>query len=100
MKRASGSSVTNKNNAFERRETMTTLDISKARNELHKLADTVIKYDDVVRISSKKGNVVLMSEERYNSLLESLYLARIKGVYDAIEEAVNTPTEDFIKEIS
>ena len=79
---------------------MTTLNIGKARNEFHKLANTVIKYDEVIRINTKKGNVVLMSEERYNSLLESLYLARIKGMYDDIEEVVNTPTEDFIKEIS
>ena len=79
---------------------MTTLNIGKARNEFHKLANAVIKYDDVVRINTKQGNVVLMSEERYNSLLESLYLARIKGMYDDIEEVVNTPTEDFIKEIS
>ena len=41
---------------------------------------------------------IMMSEEDYKSLIESLYLAGIKGVYEDIEEAVNTPTSEFIKE--
>ena len=77
---------------------MVTLNISKARDELYKLASTCIKYNDVVNINTKEGNVIMISEEDYNSLLESLYLAGIKGVYEDIEEVVNTPTKDLINE--
>ena len=77
---------------------MVTLNISKARDDLYKLASTCIKYNDVVNISTKDGNVIMISEEDYRSLLESLYLAGIKGVYEDIEEVVNTPTKDLIKE--
>lgn len=77
---------------------MITLNISNARDELYKLASSCIKYNDVVNISTKEGNVILLSEDDYNSLLESLYLAGITGVYEDIEEAVNTPTSAFIKE--
>ena len=77
---------------------MITLNISNARDELYKLASSCIKYNDIVNISTKEGNVILLSEDDYNSLLESLYLAGITGVYEDIEEAVNTPTSAFIKE--
>lgn len=77
---------------------MINLNISNARAELYKLAASCIKYNDVININTKDGNVIMMSEEDYNSLIESLYLAGIKGVYEDIEEAVNTPTSEFIKE--
>ena len=67
---------------------MATLNISKARDELYKLASSCIKYNDVVNINTKDGNVIMISQDDYNSLLESLYLAGIKGVYEDIEEAL------------
>ena len=76
---------------------MINLNISNARDELYKLASSCIKYNDVINISTKEGNVILLSEDDYNSLIESLYLAGIKGVYEDIEEAVKTPTSEFNK---
>lgn len=77
---------------------MINLNISNARDELYKLASSCIKYNDVVNISTKEGNVIMMSEDDYNSLIESLYLAGIKGVYEDIEEVIKTPTSELSKE--
>lgn len=77
---------------------MINLNISNARDELYKLASSCIKYNNVVNISTKEGNVILLSEDDYKSLIESLYLAGIKGVYESIEEAVKTPTSEFDKD--
>ena len=77
---------------------MINLNISNARNELYKLASSCINYNDIVTISTKEGNVILLSEDDYNSLIESLYLAGIKGVYKDIEKAVNTLSSEFLKE--
>ena len=77
---------------------MINLNISNARNELYKLAASCIRYNDVVNISTKDGNVILLSEDEFNNLIESLYLAGVKGVYEDIEKAVNTPTSEFSKE--
>lgn len=77
---------------------MINLNISNARDELYKLASSCIKYNSVVTINTKEGNVILLSEDDYNSLIESLYLAGIKGVYEDIEEAVKTPTSELSKE--
>lgn len=77
---------------------MLNINISNARSDLYKIASSCIRYNDVVNISTKEGNVILLSEDDYNSLIESLYLAGIKNVYEDIEEAVKTPTSEFIKD--
>ena len=74
------------------------MNISNVRKTLYKLASSCIKYNDVINISTKDGNVIMISEDEYNSLIESLYLAGIKNVYEDIEEAVNTPTSEFSKD--
>ena len=76
---------------------MVNLNISNARQDLYKIASSCIKYNDVVSISTKEGNVIMLSEDDYNSLIESLYLAGIKNVYEDIQEVVNTPTDELIK---
>lgn len=85
-------------NNSERRVNMINLNISNARDKLYNLASSCIKYNDVVNISTKEGNVVLLSEDDYRSLIDSLYLAGVKGVYEDIEEAVKTPTSEFSKD--
>ncbi len=77
---------------------MVNTNISNARADLYKLAASCINYNDVINISTKDGNVIMLSEDDYNSLIESLYLAGIDGVYESLEEINNTPTSEFIKE--
>ena len=77
---------------------MVNTNISNARSELYKLASSCIEYNDIVNISTKQGNVIMLSEDDYNSLIESLYLAGIDGFYDSLDEIRNTPTSELIKE--
>ena len=77
---------------------MVNTNISNARTDLYKLASSCITYNDIVNISTKEGNVIMISEENYNSLIESLHLTGIEGFYDSLNEIRNTPTSDFIKE--
>lgn len=78
---------------------MINVDISNARDKFYNLASSCIKYNDIVTINTKEGNVVLLSEDNYCSLIESLHLAGVKGVYEDIEEAVKTPTPEFFKDV-
>lgn len=73
---------------------MTNTNITQARSNLFKLADQVIKFNDIVNIATKDGNVILLSEEDYNSLIETVYLCNIPGMHDSLLEAKETPTED------
>ena len=76
---------------------MMNINITNARAELFKLASSCIKYNNVININTKEGNVIMMSEEDYNSLMESLYLAGIPGMYESIIEGANTELEDCEK---
>jgi PHD/YefM family antitoxin component YafN of YafNO toxin-antitoxin module len=72
---------------------MTQINITTVRSELYKIASTCIKYNEVISISTKEGNLVMMSEDDYRSIMESLALSGIKGLYESIVEGVNTPIE-------
>lgn len=76
---------------------MQNTNITSARAELFKLASSCIKYNNVININTKDGNVIMLSEEDYNSLLETLYLAGIPGMYESIIEGANTPLEECEK---
>lgn len=76
---------------------MTNVNITNARQDLFKLASSCIKYNDTITVSTKEGNVVMMSEEDYKNLIESLALAGIPGLYESIQEGVNTPLSECKK---
>ena len=76
---------------------MTQLNASQARNNFFSLIESVAANNDVARITSRAGNAVIMSEDEYKSLQETLYLMGIPGMWDSIIEGVNTPLEDCVK---
>lgn len=73
---------------------MTTTNITKARSNLFDLAERVVKFNDTINVTTKDGSFVMISEEDYNGLMETLYLYSIPGMKDSIEEGINTPLED------
>ena len=73
---------------------MTNTNITQARANLFKLADRVIKFNDIINITTKDGNIVLLSEEDYNGLMETVYLCNVPGMRESILEAKETPTEE------
>lgn len=73
---------------------MTNTNITQARSNLFKLADQVIKFNEIVNITTKEGNVVMMSEEDYRGLMETLYLYNIPGMRESLLEGMKTPDEE------
>ena len=71
--------------------------ITNARNNLFELVDEVIEKNEVYRITSKKGSVVLLSEEDYSGIMETLYLTSIPGMREQLIEGLNTPAEECVK---
>lgn len=76
---------------------MTTVNITNARQELFKLAQSCIKFNDRINVSTKDGNFIMLSEEDYNNLLESLYLAGIPGMYESIQKGLDTPLSECVE---
>jgi PHD/YefM family antitoxin component YafN of YafNO toxin-antitoxin module len=74
---------------------MTSTTITKARSDLFNLIGNVVNLNDVLKISTKDGNAVVMSEEDYNSLMETLYLCNQPGVVESVLEERKGNKEDF-----
>ncbi len=66
---------------------MTTLTASQARQSLFELLKKSVKGHIPVKITSKNGDVVLLSQEDYESLLETLELLSTPGMLKSIREA-------------
>ena len=66
---------------------MKTITASRARTELFNLLKGTVKGHRQVRITSKEGNTILMSEEDYESLIETLQLLSEPGMKDSIRKA-------------
>ena len=59
---------------------------SNFKNNLDSCLESVVKNNEEIVITTKRGNAVVVSEERYHSLLETLYLSSQKGLVDKIKE--------------
>lgn len=70
--------------------------ITNFRKNLYGMVDQTIKYDEPITVSTKTGNAVLISEEDYNSLMETLYLTTIPGMESSLIAAKNEPLEEGI----
>jgi antitoxin YefM len=81
-------------------EDMTVLNASDARANLYRLIDQTNEYHEPVIISGKRNNAVLLSEEDWNSIQETLFLTSIPGMRESIIEGMNEPLTESKKEIN
>jgi antitoxin YefM len=72
---------------------MTTLSASDARKRLYKLVDEVKETHVPVQIVGKRASAVLVSEEDWRAIEETLYLAAIPGMWESIKKGFKTPIE-------
>lgn len=72
--------------------------VTSARAKLYELVNMAIDDNEVINISSKKGNAVIISEADYNSLLETLYLSSDPVYKQSLIDGKNTPLEDCVDE--
>ena len=55
-------------------------------------------YSEPTLIVSKKGNAVLVSENDWNAIQETVYLNSIPGMVESIKKGMETPIEDCVSE--
>jgi antitoxin YefM len=70
------------------------ISVTEARQTLFGLIDRVNESHEPVTIIGKRGNVVLVSEDDWRSIQETLYLKAIPGVWESIEKGINEPIEE------
>lgn len=77
---------------------MINTNITNFRKNVFEILEQTIKFNEPVNISTKDGNAVIISEEDYNGLMETLMLSSLPGMKEEITEGLNTPLSDCIPE--
>jgi prevent-host-death family protein len=78
---------------------MPTLSATEARTKLYRLIDQASISHEPIVITGKRGNAVLISEDDWRSIQETIYLLNIPGMRESIREGLSTPLEDCTEEI-
>jgi len=71
----------------------------EAQSRLYDLIDETGLSHKPVIIAGKKTNAVLISEEDWESVQETLYLLSIPNMRESIREGLRTPTDECAKEL-
>jgi len=78
---------------------MTTFTASTARANLYKLLDETAASHEPIQITGKRSNGVLVSEEDWRSIQETLYLVSIPGMRESIRKGMNTPADKCLPKL-
>ena len=70
---------------------MKTITASEARASLYRLIDQAAESHKTVTISGKRANAVLIAEEDWSAIQETLYLMAVPGMRESIKDAMAEP---------
>jgi prevent-host-death family protein len=78
---------------------MATFKATEARANLYKLIDdTAVNHEPVI-ITGKRGNAVLLAEEDWNAINETLYLLSVPGMRESIIDGMQETLVDCVSEL-
>jgi len=77
---------------------MTNISITEARAKLYKLVDQASAVGEPILITSKRNNAVLISEDDWRVVQETLYLLSIPGMRESIREGMAVDVSDLNKD--
>lgn len=77
---------------------MINTNITNFRKNIFGILEQTIKFNQPVNVSTKDGNAVILSEEDYNGLIETVYLSTIPGLKEDIVAGMNTPLDECLPE--
>ena len=73
---------------------MTTVTATKARNSLYSLIDEANESHIPIQITGKRGNAILISEDDWKAISETIHLSMIPGMVESIKEGMDEAIED------
>ena len=77
---------------------MNSMNASEARQKLYRLLDETADAHEPTLITGPRSNAVLVGEEDWNAIQETLYLLSIPGMRESIREGLATPVDECEKE--
>jgi len=78
---------------------MNILNATEARSKLYSLIDETAASHEPIVITGKRANAVLISEEDWNAISETLYLLSIPGMRESIKVGMAEDISDCKKEL-
>ena len=78
---------------------MTSITATEARKRLYALVDQVQESHEPVEITGKRSSAVLVGEDDWRAIQETLYLVSIPGMRDSIMEGMATPIDELPDEL-
>ncbi|MCL2051030.1 MAG: type II toxin-antitoxin system Phd/YefM family antitoxin [Lachnospiraceae bacterium] len=70
-----------------------------AQQDFPTLVDCVVKQGDTISIATDDGAAVLVSQDEWYGLLETLYLQSIPGMKESILEGKATPISECLDSV-
>ncbi len=78
---------------------MTILNATEARSKLYSLIDEAAASHQPIVITGKRANAVLVSEDDWNAISETLYLLSVPGMRKSIKDGLTQDIADCKKEL-
>lgn len=78
---------------------MTTVTATTARAKLYSLLDDVAENHEPIQITGKRGNGILIAEDDWRSIQETLYLTSIPGMRESILKGMKEPVSKCARDI-
>ena len=77
---------------------MTIYTTTEARSKLFQIVNETNETHEPIYIKGKRGNAVIISEEDYEGMQETMYLYSIPGLVESIKEASNSPATEWVSD--
>ncbi|MCT0213252.1 MULTISPECIES: type II toxin-antitoxin system Phd/YefM family antitoxin [unclassified Synechococcus] len=74
---------------------MSSLSATEARKRLYALIDEVGQSHEPVQITGKRGNALLLSEDDWRTIQETLHLVSISGMRESILDGMAAPSTEL-----
>lgn len=78
---------------------MRSISVSKARSDLYQLVKEASTSHEPIMITGKHNNAVIIGEEDWRAVKETLYLLSIPGMRESIRKGLKTPVDDCSTEL-
>ena len=78
---------------------MTILNATEARSKLYSLIDETTDTHQPIIITGKRGNAVLISEEDWSSISETLQLLSVPGLRESLKDGMAQPIKECSTEL-
>lgn len=77
---------------------MESVNVTSLRKNLYSFLDNTIRFNEPLSVSTKSGKAVIVSEDDYNDLMETLYVSSIPHMREKIIEGLNTLLSECVSE--